>query len=584
MNTNGENIIVLGSKKYKSSPNVELNYLTFLDNKTQEMEEYDRTVNLNLLQVYDDERQVSTNFRPAFNVGIAFFNAYTGTTSINGNNYEKFTNDLAYTDAINSIVSGTHPGSWYGYPKYKEFDFFRSDSENTHVSFVNKSAYTYNWGYYLSYAYANDTTKQLKHWFSPTDFITWTVSDGIPFIISRQEINGRTYLQFTCPMKHNLAEGDYVELEFPGGWNGVNSNKLFQVDVLGDPNYGTEEFIFNIYDIGYDSPQFANSQTGTFKRVVDITNPNDTKSIYYIRRNKIITNLEDAIPLKAGFSQNGFFSRKQFQTSALTPNFVSSVAEIDGSRNYNVTFSKDIDISKYVDNLNRPLSELYLTIVNKGYYGWFNKPRFPGGPDNSSLKQGWNFNISFTSGLWWDDTNLNNSSGIPTGNYTQNSNGNSYTFYYNQNLKDGDTMDGDFCEFNNYLQEEYVISEYYHKFEFNEDNFSITQIPSTNRNGYYYKPHNKMVIRVFSDYIEDSDTLNIIDVPNYAFYSESIGKLRWRDIYPFGYKDSDNRGVDYPFLNKSHYPFQNILFKIFPVGNINEYVLEIPIPTTDDCQ
>ena len=105
-------------------------------------------------------------------------------------------------------------------------------------------------------------------------------------------------------------------------------------------------------------------------------------------------------------------------TSALTPNYISRVAEQDGTQNFNITFAKDIIISGYTDNLNRPISELFLTIINKGYFGWFNRPR-PNTTTNSALKQGHKFNISFTSGQWWDDNNLLNERYIPTQNYNK---------------------------------------------------------------------------------------------------------------------------------------------------------------------
>ena len=114
--------------------------------------------------------------------------------------------------------------------------------------------------------------------------------------------------------------------------------------------------------------------------------------------------------------------------------------------------------------------------------------------------------------------------------------------------------------------------------------FDITFSASTNRNGYYYKPHNGVKIRVFTDYIEESNTLNILNVPSYAFYSESFGLLRWREIYPYGYIDSNGNGVNYPYMNDAHYPLLNFDFKIYPENNINEYVNGIPLPTVDDCE
>jgi hypothetical protein len=49
----------------------------------------------------------------------------------------------------------------------------------------------------------------------------------------------------------------------------------------------------------------------------------------------------------------------------------------------------DLDFAGYRDNQKRPLSEIFLTIVNKGYSGYFNEPS-----SGVGLKQGWGFNLT----------------------------------------------------------------------------------------------------------------------------------------------------------------------------------------------
>ena len=60
-------------------------------------------------------------------------------------------------------------------------------------------------------------------------------------------------------------------------------------------------------------------------------------------------------------------------------------------------------------------------------------------------------------------------------------------------------------------------------------------------------------------------TENVVDIPDYAFYSQSEQEYRWRDLYPYGYIDANNVGVDNPFTNNSHYIHNNFLFKILLV-------------------
>jgi hypothetical protein len=97
-----------------------------------------------------------------------------------------------------------------------------------------------------------------------------------------------------------------------------------------------------------------------------------------------------------------------------------------------------------------------------------------------------------------------------------------------------------------------------------------------------------MTIRVFSDYIETGD-INIIEgIPSYSYYSSSDQEFRWRDLYTYGFIDNLDRGVDYPFLNFSHYPFKDVQFRLIPDGinyNSNLNGIEFPIkPLIDECE
>ena len=55
---------------------------------------------------------------------------------------------------------------------------------------------------------------------------------------------------------------------------------------LGNDNFGGNEYIFNIFNIGYTGNTFNNGVTGTFKRVINPDNILETKSKYYIRQHK----------------------------------------------------------------------------------------------------------------------------------------------------------------------------------------------------------------------------------------------------------------------------------------------------------
>jgi hypothetical protein len=401
--------------------------------------------------------------------------------------------------------------------------------------------------------------------------------DGIPFIIENIEINGNGLISFKCVGSHGLTPNEYVELSL----NYRNSN-IFQVYSVGNGLFDSEPYVFNVLDIGYTGTTFGNNVTGTFKRVINPDNLTETKSKYYIREHKVITNLDDLIVTKIGFEKNVFKEERKFEYSSITPNQTSRISQKTSSNAYNITSAYDLNFAGYIDNQKRPLSEIFLTIINRGYSGYFNEPS-----NGVGVKQGWEFNLTKNVNQYWDLNNINSNTTIPLSSYTQTS-GATKTFYYNGDLFKDDVMDGDFCEWNDYEQIERVISPYYHKINYNQTVFQTSNESTTNSLGYYYQPHNKMTLKVFSDYVETGDVNFIDQVPNYAFYSSADQQFRWRDLYTYGFTDNLERGVDYPFLNTSHYPFTDITFRLIPEGiNYNEslYGANVAIkPLIDGCE
>jgi hypothetical protein len=197
--------------------------------------------------------------------------------------------------------------------------------------------------------------------------------------------------------------------------------------------------------------------------------------------------------------------------------------------------------------------------------------------------------MSSTPNSWWSLNNVKSNTNIPVLTYSVSQSGTLYNFYYNSDLKVGDIVDGDFCEWNNYEQIERVISPYYHKIKYNQKVFTTSTQNDPNSYGYYYKPHQQMTIRAFSDYIETGNANEVANVPSYAYFSQTDQQFRWRDLYTYGFKDELLIGVDYPFFNNAHYPFENTVFRLIPEGvNYNSNLTgddSITIkPLFDECE
>lgn len=589
----GQISIIKGELRFKGSNDVDFRLQIPLVNTIKEYDETDKNLTLNLQQLFDTERNECTIFRPTCKFSWLFSNSYSGLTVGNTTStpYKPFNNQLFYTDTLTykqlQLTAGngvSNQISWAGYPQYNEFSLIRNDlnvdgytkmgSNRPHLYGSDSLAPYYNWYIHLSYSYSSTTAQTMQCVMSDGSTYSWNCSEGIPYYLNKTFLNGRPILQFTCPMSHNLSVGQYVKLS-----NTCNGVTNFQVYSIGNGLSGSEKFIFNVYNVGYNCLILENGSIGTFKRVIDEDAQGVSK--YYIRKHKILTNFTDAIITKSGFEKNGLKVVKKFESKQLTPNLVSRVSIKEDSQSYNISFLKDIDINGLLDNLKRPITELYFTVINRGYFGWFNKPIEN---TNTALKKGWEFNLGPQLNSWWERSNVNSNTQIQVSSYASSvPEYNNKIFYYNSNLNIGDEIDGDFCEWNDLEQSETIISEHYHKITFNSDVFNIGTT-TINPLGYYYKPHNSMTIKVFSNYVEESDGQVINDLPNYAFFKKSTQEYVWRDIYTYGFIDNEDRGVDYPYLNNSHYPHTNLQFRIIPEGTNLATGTTSNIIITDNCE
>jgi len=586
--------IVLSTKRYKSAPNVSSMIDVPLVQTSKNIIEYDRSENIDLNDVFDNERQTSNKFRPLSKITFLFKNTYFGET-----NYKPFYENLYYVNALESsrqfCSNGNSNVYWSGYPLYNEFDLMRTDNDtdgyttpntNGQINFVSTSASSYNWNFFLSYPFENVQKSMYAVEPQTNQDLFWNSVNGLPFIISNTTSNGRNLITFRSVCKHGLSVGEFVELSI--NYDGRN---VFQVEQLGDGGFNSDLFIFSISNIGYTGNTFLDGTTGTFKRVIDGNNVESTKSEYYVRKHKILTNQSQSVLTNAGFELNPFKVQKQYEPSALTPNQISRISVKEGSQTYNLSFSDNLDIGGLIDNQQRPLTELYFTFQWIGELGWTSKPTY----SQYALKQGFDFNIPLRDGQpndWWDNDpqnqNPNSYVGIETESYVKESFNNiQKIFYSNKPMVKDDVIDGDFCEWNNSEYTERVISNIYHKIIYNENVFDINltnQSNELNPLGFYYQVHYPITIRSFSPYLEDGNSETTSGIPDWATYNDSTKNFIWRDIYQYGFVDNDGVGVDYPFLNGVHYPYTNIIFRLIPEGTSSINLNTVPLPTTDECE
>ena len=376
-----------------------------------------------------------------------------------------------------------------------------------------------------------------------------TLADGIPVIEQiKISINGRSYTGFKTPINHGLDVGDEIKMynfQDPTG-NLVLSARTISVFSLGNQVNDDKERIF-VVDI---NPLEIGIDVGISTIKTSITG---VESEYYVRSfSALTTNEIDYDLYPAAFGKNYFND--------------------DVAAFY---FKNDIDIKNIRDNLGRPLSEIYLTIIKQGeeldptnynHKYWIDQQSGLTTPLNTQF---WtSIAGGYTTAV---DKSVNyNIKAFNDSDFPQN-------YYTGINIS-ATTYDADIVEYNSNTLLEKKLEDVYHRINtvYRENRSTImdgVDPPASNlTEGYIYIPHKQIKIREFSDFIEEGDTINTVGIPDYSTskYSASTQSLatgpieriplskvsrqyKWRDLLDIGFIDGNGLGVDYPFESGAHY-------------------------------
>ena len=227
--------------------------------------------------------------------------------------------------------------------------------------------------------------------------------------------------------------------------------------------------------------------------------------ITYIKNYEVVATPNNFDLLHAGYSKNIYNEQK-----------------------YLFNFNIDFNVSSYLDGFGFPITDLYL------YYVY--KPHNNGNADSETIKM-----------TKWDETTK--------------------TRYYEdftpQLLNIGDIVYGDKIEYSKYFLDEALIDEqiFYIDTPYND---GITKILE-----WKYKPLIPFKLRCYNDQIKRYNISGSTydEIAQIPFYAVDLGggNMIWREILPQGYIDPlTGIGVDYPFINKRRYLYDNVLLSISP--------------------
>ena len=500
---------------------------------------------INIGDQFNVERQNCPYYRITGTINPLFTNVLFNTTgdnswaSLNSNKFRDVTfppngltlddeEDLTYSESIDKYLDNNN--SWYGFKdpdSEKESICTWVDMEPNRTLF-DLASNNKNWELIVTYP-------ALQPYLTTTPML----AGGIQIILSETIIiGGRDMTLFNTPIKHGLAIGDTVDLRnFNNHNNETIDDSKHKVVKLGEKNGDNSEYYFSV-----DIPNPFTIIEGS-SRMARIYN--GKPSVYYYRKFERIK------------TKTGQMKSDDYEIFPLA--FSQTIFE---DKINQFVINEDIDVSGLVDNLNRPLTEVFITLIKTNSDEVF-----------TNVKSGINIphNLNVEGKILIPDIRRVSSSPDTHKEIDANV------------LIDDPSFIGDIVEYNELEQKETVLSDIYHTFntinretegnpisniDFNNTNLNL----GIRREGYIYKPHHKIKIREFSSYIEQG-TINTLNVPNYRTDLKD-GRLIWRDLLDIGFNDMHIETIDYPFLNNSHYIHTNISLPLKRQDPFNLYKLQ----------
>jgi hypothetical protein len=558
--------IILPSKKFFGSINEDQTIRVGLEETENLLREGDRTIILNNAELFNKERNESTNYKIHGKLKMVFRNLYSGSSEYN-----------PLLKRLYLVGDGSN-NNFDGFLPYQEFAFLRKDvfrqvntiqtvsslttytpvitysGETEHVTITSIDAPYHNWNVYLSYVYGQDSTYPMKYTLSGGTSFSFTAGDGIPF---RVESLPNSY-KFTSPVEHGMSSGEFITLSGGSFNNTVDvTGRTFSIISVGDSIYNSEKYVLEISKS--ELPSGTTLSTVVFgKRCLDRNNITGSTSSYYVHKHKTLTEREDYILDKIGFESSIWENeRKLLLENSAGASDVLVERNMMESLIYD--FKEPFILTGLTNNLGYLPTELYVTVILANRNGYFEYPP----------KVGWKFNFHDT----WVDEHFNGTgsteTSITTSGFSRTISATTYNFVSGTDLPLNTVLHGAFVEYNRSELQERIISEGYHRFSnplfvFDYGQTGTTSTFSggsiTNMYGLFYQPHHRVKLRQLSPYIETSKTNQVYGLPQNAKYFEDEALWKWRDLYDHGFIDPEGFGTNYPFINNIHYVKSDINF------------------------
>lgn len=428
-----------------------------------------------------------------------------------------------------------------------------------------KDRIEYNWDVCLTYPYKNYTENELVQEGEWNGLRVKKVSGDNVY-----SNNGKRCFLITTYLPHNLELGDKFSLSYKIGdtiYEPFTSDGTYlSVMKLGDTKGKNKEYSFMVSEdsviSGYEKLLYANNdyigddETNKITFRVRKIRKN-VESIYYFRifrklpNFKYMTHYLDLATIKDEELLDEYLdeieeTRDGFDNELYPLGFSQTVYN---DKNSQLTFTDTITPDILVDNLGRPITEFYTTIIksNRGYKEWYEDGDESVNDDNIEVSHCFG---EVSMGVLCEERYSNQL--LKTGleeqydvryiddkKTAEGKRASGLSFQCNDLEYESVSIDdkfflGDVVEFNHEMMKEYTISVVNYRFNTwqreNLDNFTLPYedidnndrhiekriIVDAHKEGYYYQPHYRVQIKEFGDIKEGEHTpLNISRVNRY---------------------------------------------------------------------
>lgn len=430
--------------------------------------------NISAYEVYLQERAASTKYRVYGNINLVGTNVlcnYTGVQGYEGvenvRNFDESLND--YEFELDDVLKEQGGFFYYIDPNSTLKPCERTELEPVRSRFdLTKNA---EWSTFITYPFA----KNLK----PILFNDIDIKDGLAIMAGGDaEVNGKQVSFFICPLGHNLSIGDRLNIYNVDGF--VKTATVYQLGTVD--NVYKKNVFFIDEKVSFIPDLFTKKYR--FKKLVG-----DYESEYYSRWYKKITTVNDSDIFKTSFAGNVFYDN-----------------------DYSFIYPNTIDVKDLRDHLNRPITELYVSVVKNTDNDFWGKTLVGSNLYYSNIN--YDYNLLYEDGILQPIEVIADTS--------------EYFF-------------GNIVEYNVKTLLETELNFAVHIFNTKD------RLQNEFYESYYYKPHYLAKIKTFSDVISKED--GVEEAPDYAV--ELNGLKYWRDV----------EQLLLPYLNKHHYVYNK--FNVF---------------------